>query len=102
MDLVSDHSGLSVGTIIVRGSVFFLWMLGFMVSMALIGLIPTAFVFIVAYMRLENKEPWKVCLPIAAGTVAFITIVFHMLLAIPWPATVIGDLLPVLKAIPSV
>ncbi|MWD25956.1 hypothetical protein E0K89_000480 [Aquicoccus sp. SCR17] len=102
MDLVSSHDGLSPGTVVLRGAIFFGWMLGFMALMALIGLIPTAFVFIIAYMRLENREPWKLVLPIALGATLFIFVVFHVLLAIPWPPTLLGTLLPWAKAFPSV
>jgi len=31
--------------------------------MAVIGLIPTAPIFVIAYMRLENREPWSLVLP---------------------------------------
>ncbi len=102
MDLVADHRDMSTGTVIQRGAVFFGWMLGFMASMAVIGLIPTAFVFVICYMRLENREPWWLVLPMAAGTTIFIYVVFDYFLAIPWPDTVIGKLWPVLQAIPSV
>lgn len=102
MDLVSSHDGLSPGTVALRGAIFFGWMLGFMAMMALVGLIPTAFVFIIAYMRAENREPWRLVLPIALGATVFIYVVFHVLLAIPWPPTLLGALLPWTQAFPSV
>lgn len=102
LDLVEDYQGLSVGTVVLRGSIFFGWMLAFMALMALIGLIPTVFLFIVAYMRLENREPWKLVLPIALGTTTFIYVVFDVFLTIPWPSTVLGTLAPALKSLPSI
>ncbi|APX90823.1 hypothetical protein BV394_14795 [Brevirhabdus pacifica] len=102
LDLVEDYQGLSVGTVVLRGSIFFGWMLAFMALMALIGLIPTVFLFIVAYMRLENREPWKLVLPIALGTTTFIYVVFDVFLTIPWPSTVLGTLVPALKSLPSI
>ncbi|GKY90113.1 tripartite tricarboxylate transporter permease [Sinisalibacter aestuarii] len=102
LDLVEDYRGLPVGKIVLRAGVFFGWMLVFMASMALIGLIPTVFFFIVAYMRLENREPWKLVLPIALGTTLFIYVVFDVFLTIPWPATLLGRLVPALQVLPSI
>jgi hypothetical protein len=84
-----------------RGGIFFGWLIGFMASMATIGLIPTVPMFVILYMRLENSEPWKLVLPQAIGLTVFIYIVFDQLLTIPWPQTILGNLFPALKFIPS-
>ena len=72
-----------------------------MASMAVIGLIPTVLVFVVTYMRLENREPWKLVLPQAGVLVAFFYLVFDQLLNMAWPETLLGTWFPVLKSIPS-
>jgi hypothetical protein len=77
-------------------------MAGFAACMALIGLIPTVPVFIIAFMRVEGREPWKIVIPMAASVVLLIYVVFDQLLAIPWPPTLAGMLFPALKIIPSV
>jgi len=102
MDIASKTAHLPTKTILTRGFLFFGWMAGFAACMALIGLIPTVPVFITAFMRLEGREPWKIVIPMAAGVVTLIYVVFDQLLAIPWPPTVAGMLFPVLHAIPSV
>lgn len=102
MDLESDHQGMSVGTIVKRAGTFFGWMLGFMASMSAIGLIPTSFLFVIGFMRMENREPWKLVLPIAASTSIFIYVVFDMFMSIPWPATILGRFVPAMTVIPSV
>jgi Tripartite tricarboxylate transporter TctB family len=81
---------------------FFGWMAAFLASMAAIGLIATVPIFIVAYMRLEGRERLSLTLPMAAATTAFIYALFDRVLAIPWPPTLLGALLPALKAIPGV
>ena len=81
---------------------FFGWMAGFAACMALIGLIPTVPIFIIAFMRIEGREPWKIVIPMAACVVLLIYVVFDQLLAIPWPPTLAGMLFPALQAIPSV
>jgi TctA family transporter len=102
MDIPSAISHLSAGTVLFRGLIFFGWMLGFMGSMALIGLIPTLPIFIVSYMRIEGRERWRLVLPITLLTTAFIYVLFDRLLAVPWPPTVLGAFFPVLKAfVPS-
>lgn len=101
MDLTSDTGHLPTRTVILRAAIFFGWFLAFMASMAVIGLIPTVPLFVIAYMRLENREPWKLVLAQAAGLTLFIYVVFHRLLTVPWPETLLGTLFPALKVIPS-
>ena len=102
MDIASKTAHLPTKVILTRGFLFFGWMAGFAACMALIGLIPTVPVFIVAFMRFEGREPWRIVIPMAASVVALIYVVFDQLLAIPWPPTLAGMLFPVLHAIPSV
>jgi hypothetical protein len=103
MDLQTDHSALTVRETIRRAGVFFTWLLLFMASMAFMGLIPTVPLFVVAFMRLENREPWKIVAPMAILLAIFIYIVFDQLLTIPWPPTYLGGRAPLLKQyIPSI
>jgi TctA family transporter len=102
MDIASKTAHLPDKIVLTRGLAFFGWMAGFMVLMWLIGLIPAVPVFIIAYMRIEGREPLKIVLPMTAAVVALIYVVFDQLLAIPWPPTLAGTVFPVLKAIPSV
>jgi TctA family transporter len=102
MDIASKTAHLPGGVILIRGFIFFGWMLGFLSSMALIGLIPTVPIFIIAYMRLEGREKYRHAIIMAAVMVTLIYIVFDQLLAIPWPPTLLGDWFPSMKFIPSV
>jgi hypothetical protein len=102
MDIASKTAHLPGKIILTRGFLFFGWMAGFAACMALIGLIPTVPVFIIAFMRLEGREPWKIVIPMATCVVLLIYVVFDQLLAIPWPPTLAGTLFPALHVIPSV
>ena len=103
MDLESDTSHLPVKTIVLRATLFFGYLLSFMGSTYLIGLIPTLFFFVIAFMRIEMRERWTLVLPYAVGMVTFVIIVFDRIMAIPWPQTLLGQLIPALKGlIPSV
>jgi hypothetical protein len=59
-------------------------------------------IFIIAYMRLEGRERWSLTLPMAATMTLFIYALFDRLLAIPWPPSLVGTMLPALKVIPGV
>jgi hypothetical protein len=102
MDIASKTAHLPGDVILIRGFIFFGWMVAFLGSMAVIGLIPTVPVFIIAYMRLEGGEKYRHALMMAAIMMTLIYVVFDQLLAIPWPPTLLGDWFPVLKMIPSV
>jgi putative tricarboxylic transport membrane protein len=102
MDIASKTSHLTTATVLARGGLFFGWMVSFMAVMALIGLIPTVPIFIISYMRIEGREPWKIVIPTATAVVLLIYVVFDQLLAIPWPPTLAGMFFPALKFIPSV
>jgi hypothetical protein len=58
MDLASDTEHLPVSLIIKRAARFFGYLVAFMGVMAVIGLVPTVALFVVIFMRYENKEPW--------------------------------------------
>jgi hypothetical protein len=103
MDLESDTDHVPVHQIAVRALLFFGWLLAFMGSMAVIGLIPTVPLFVIMYMRLEGPERWSIIVPYAVLLTVFIWIVFDQLLTIPWPPTYLGGWVPALKGlIPSV
>ncbi|MFN4282601.1 MAG: tripartite tricarboxylate transporter permease [Alphaproteobacteria bacterium] len=103
MDTATDHSSLSKKTVLLRAGIFFAYTVGFMISMAIIGLLPTIPLFVVAFMRIEAREPWKLVLPQAVVMTLAIWLLFDKLLTIPWPQTYIADWFPFLKGlIPSV
>jgi TctA family transporter len=99
MDLDSGTSHLSYKEVIGRAALFFGYLVGFMAVMSVIGLIPTAGLFIIFFMRYEGKERWPLVLTYAACTVALIYVMFDQVMAVPWPQTLMGDWFPALKAI---
>jgi hypothetical protein len=102
MDVASKTAHLPGGTILFRGALFFGWMVAFLASMAVIGLIPTVPIFVIAYMRLEGPEKWRYAIIMAAVMTTLIYVVFDQLLSIPWPPTLLGQWFPAFKTIPSV
>jgi hypothetical protein len=73
-----------------------------MAVMAVIGLIPAAFIFVIVFMRMEGPEPWKLTVIYAACLTLSIFVVFDYFMSLPWPPTLIGGWFPALKFIPSV
>ena len=102
MDIESDTGHLPLRTIVTRSARFFAYLLAFMASMAVIGLIPTAAIFVIVFMRLEGPENWKLIIPYVVVLLLGIYVAFDVFMSLPWPPTLLGKLVPALKIIPSV
>ncbi len=102
MDLASDTEHLPVSTIVKRAARFFGYLIAFMGVMSVIGLVPTVALFVVIFMRYENKEPWKLVITYAIVLVFAISFVFDNVMSIPWPPTLIAQWFPALKFLPSI
>lgn len=103
MDIGSNIEHLPPRTIFARGMLFFGWLVCFLIGMAVIGIIPTVPIFVISFMRIEGKEPWRIVLPMAFCIAGLVYGLFDQLLTIPWPPTLLGTVIPSLKGvIPSV
>jgi hypothetical protein len=86
------------GSVVVRRAFRFLaWLVAFLVSTSIIGMLPTAFVFVIAYMRIEGQEPWRLVAIFSVGLTTFSWFLFEYLLLLPWPRSQIGIWFPVIK-----
>ena len=99
MDIKSDFEGIATGVIARRAGVFLAWLVGFLFSVSLIGVLPTVLVFVVLYMRLEGRERWTLVLPTASTITILAYILFDRMLTMVWPQTLVGGWLPGLKAV---
>jgi len=81
-----------------RALSYFAWLGALLTLTILIGLLPAVTLFIIAYMRFGFGEPWLNCVSCAASTAIACWVVFDRLLSVHWPASVAGDLLPVLRS----
>ena len=97
-DIQADYGDLSSGAIFVRAAVYFAWLLFFFAAAAAVGLLPAMFLFLAGYMRFEGRESWKMTLAIAVPMWATSYALFHKLLVVPWPPSLVGVLFPGLKA----
>ena len=103
MDLETvDDVSLSKWDIALRAGIFFGWFVAFMISLAIIGFLPTLPLFMLAYMRLEGREPWWLSLTFTFVVLATIYLVFDHLLHVPWPRSFLGNTFPILRdTVPS-
>jgi hypothetical protein len=91
-------SALTSSAIGRRAIVFFSWLGGFVASVAVIGLIPTAALFVFAYMAFGFRESKRKAVLCAALLSLFFWGIFGHVLAVPWPAAALGDHVPSLRA----
>jgi TctA family transporter len=101
----TDLSGLGdlpPNTIVARALVFLGWTFFYLVATALIGLLPAMLVFLVCYMRFDSKESWFMSLAVGFGTTLFCYLLFHRIVAVIWPKSLLGDWFPVLRTIQSI
>ena len=101
-DISADYGDLSGSEITKRVLNYFIWLLLFFGVAAVIGLLPAMFFFMVAYIRREGKESWRLTLLVSGGVWIISYLLFHELLVIPWPQTLLGDWFPVLRTIPAI
>jgi hypothetical protein len=81
-----------------QAAVYFLWLAGFMGLVAVIGFIPAIALFIFAWMHLGFGEPPARAAACGAITALMCWGLFHKLLAVAWPQSLLGDGFPVLRA----
>lgn len=99
-DLVTDFGDLDRATILRRAVVYFAWCIGYFAAAYVFGLFPTMAVFLITYIRTQGKESWAMTLLVSVGTCIAAYILFHQVLHVPWPQSLIGDMYPVLRTNP--
>ncbi len=66
------------------------WLLFFFGVAAMVRILPA--LFLASYIRFEGRESWFTTLTIAVNRWVFCSVLFHPILIIPWPQTVVRDL----------
>jgi TctA family transporter len=81
-----------------RALIYFAWLLALVASIALIGFLPAICLFIFTYMTRGFEESWTNSLGYAAATTSVCWVVFNWALNVAWPHSLLGDVLPALRA----
>ena len=90
-DISADYGDLSSGEVFKRAVRYFVWLLFFLAAASVVGLLPSMFLFMTGYMIFEGKESIKVTLIVASSIWVVLYLLFHKLLVIPWPQSVLGN-----------
>jgi hypothetical protein len=77
---------------------YFAWLVGFLAAIWLVGFIPAIAIFVFAYMCVGFGESAIRALGFAAATALLAWGLFDRVLAVAWPASLLGDLLPELRS----
>jgi hypothetical protein len=102
VDLDADFGDLGAATVVRRALAMAGWVVLLLATIWLIGMLPAVFVFILAYMRVEGREPWWLTLTVSIAMTVACYVLFDQLLRIVWPSTVLGYAVPALRAfVPS-
>jgi len=102
LDLTTDFGDLSRSQIRWRAFGYFAWCIGFFAGAQIIGLLPATIIFMVSYIRFHGRESWAMALSVSVPIWIGVYVLFHQVLHVPWPQSVIGDLWPVLRTMPSI
>jgi TctA family transporter len=98
-DIVVDFGDLAKETITRRAIAYFAWCGFFFIAAATVGLMVAMFLFLVGYIRFWGKASWFTTMGISCSLWAFCYGLFHHILIIPWPQSVVGNIFPVLRTI---
>ena len=86
--------GMTAGRVQLQAAVYFAWLAGLLALVALIGFIPAIAVFVFAYMHWGFRQPPLGSAFYAAATALLCWGLFHKLLAVAWPQSLLGDTFP--------
>lgn len=98
-DIQADYGDLTARTIYIRAFRYFCWCVGYVLLAQVIGMIPALLVFLIGYIRFEGGDPWKWALIIGGGMWTFCYVLFHMILRVLWPDSLMREWFPGLRAI---
>jgi TctA family transporter len=94
------HIDLGVEPAVARrqSTYYFTWLTAFLLGIWLIGFLPAIAIFVFAYMCLGFGERAIHSLGFAAATVLLCWGLFDRILSVAWPASLLGDFFPELRA----
>lgn len=81
-----------------RGVRFFLSCIGFAALLHLVGILPALFLLMLYLLVVEGKQRWLTSLGVSGAVIVGSYVLFHLLVHLPWPNALIGDLFPALRS----
>ena len=99
MDLDLGYADLTGRQVYLRAVGYFIWIYGVLLAAFLIGFVPALALSTLLFIRLHGSERWSTALSVSTGLFAFLWLVFDRIVHQAWPASVIGDLFPILRTV---
>jgi len=99
MDIPSAAVALDRATLVRRALVYFGACAGWLLLAHLVGLLPALLPFLVVYLRFAARESWKLTAAISISVWLACYGLFHTVLAVPWPESVLGSVVPELRSV---
>lgn len=96
--LAKDPAAMSPAAARLQSTLYFLWLAGLLGLVAGVGFIPAIALFIISWMYLGFREGLGRSCVCGALTALLCWVLFHKLLAVAWPQSLLGDLFPDLRA----
>jgi len=93
----ADRESLPAAVVRDRGLRFFGWLIGFLIVGAGVGLLPALALLVFLLMRFEFAERWTGAIAASALATLTIYLLFDRVFAVPWPQSLLGDLVPALR-----
>jgi hypothetical protein len=84
-----DDPSLPARHMLLRAARFLGWLLAFLALTSLIGMVPTVPIVMLAFMRIEGGESWRLSLILAVCVTALLYGVFDRVLHVTWPASLL-------------
>ena len=98
-EVAGTFGGLPEKEIYKRLGVQALWLFGFLAAVLLIGMMPAMGLYMVLYMIFYGETRWSTALLIVVPMWIGMYVLFVTLLNVPWPPSLLGDLLPELRTL---
>jgi hypothetical protein len=92
------ESALPVATVRARGFRFFLAIGGALALAWLVGLLPALLVMMLLQARFEFGERLRIAIVLSVAMSVALWLVFDRIFSTPWPPSLLGDLVPQLRA----
>lgn len=96
-ELTGAFGTLTEAAVLRRLGVETLWLVGFLGAVPVIGLMPAMGLYMVLYMTLAGRTPWPTALAVTAALWVSFHLLFVELLHVPWPPSLLGDVVPGLR-----
>jgi hypothetical protein len=97
-DIGGGYEGLTQGQIYGRFAVLLLWLIGLLFAVLAIGMLPSLALFMFLYLITQGGTRVGTALLIVVPILAGMYLLFVKLLHVPWPPSLLGDMVPALRA----